>query len=239
MVILAIDSSTLRAAVAVATSGRPPRVAPANPDQRHGRGLIPAIVDLLALEGKTPRDLDRVAVGLGPGSYTGLRIGLTAAKTLAYTIGCPLLPLDSMEAIARNAPVEAARITVVIDAQRGDAYVADFAREESDPRPRRLAPTRIEPMAVWAPGLEPGTWILGPTLDRLVAPWPASVHLGSLDQGHPRGEILIELATEADAAGRVADPFLLEPFYLRRSAAEDQWDARKGLERPRSPGPKP
>ncbi len=110
--------------------GLEPRVAPpeaeSDPARRHGRGLIPAIAALLALEGLAVADLDAVAVGLGPGSYTGLRIGLTAAKTLAYAAGKPLVPLDSLEAIARNAPDDARQVVVAVDAQRGDAYLAEF-----------------------------------------------------------------------------------------------------------------
>ncbi len=230
MIFLAIDTSTPRAALALGRPGDHPRVAPpeTDPSRRHGRGLIPAIVSLLEAEGVNLADLGAIAVGLGPGSYTGLRIGLTAAKTLAYAVRKPLLALDSLEAIARNAPADALRVAVAVDAQRGDAYVAEFARQGPGTPLLRQTPTRIEPVGIWASSLEPGTLILGPALEKLLPTWPGHVDQGTLDQGHPDPAALIELALEAFESGRTLDPFFVEPVYLRRSAAEDQWEARKG-----------
>ena len=230
MILLAIDTSTQRAALALARPGLESRVPPPDADpgraSRHGRGLIPAISALLAAEGLTVADLGAIAVGLGPGSYTGLRIGLTAAKTLAYAAKKPLVAIDSLEAIARNAPEDAPKVVVAVDAQRGDAYLADFARESPGAPPRRLGPTRIEAVEPWARALDPRTLVLGPALDRLLADWPESTRLGTIDQGHPDSARLIPLAREALEAGRALDPFFVEPIYLRRSAAEDQWERR-------------
>ena len=231
MILLAIDTSTPRAALALGGPGREPRVAPIDPEdgpgRRHGRALIPAIRALLDEAGVTVADLGAIAVGLGPGSYTGLRIGLTAAKTLAYAIGQPLVALDSLEAIARGAPVDALRVAVAVDAQRGDAYVAGFARSTEGAPLLRLGPTTIEPVEAWALALGPGTMVLGPGLDRLLSRWPEALRLGTVDQGHPDPGNLIPLAWAAfHDAGRRLDPFFVEPIYLRRSAAEDQWEAR-------------
>jgi tRNA threonylcarbamoyladenosine biosynthesis protein TsaB len=228
LIVLAIDTSTPRAALALCRPGLEPRVAPpdleGDPARRHGRGLIPAIAALLALEGLTVADLGAIAVGLGPGSYTGLRIGLTAAKTLAYTAGKPLVAIDSLEAIARNASDDVLKVVVAVDAQRGDAYLADFARDSPGAPLLRLGPTRIEAVEPWARSLDPATLVLGPALDRLLATWPESARRGTLDQGHPDSARLVPLAREALEAGRVLDPFFVEPIYLRRSAAEDQWE---------------
>jgi len=237
--VLAMDTSTSTMALALDIGGGMIFTSEGDPTQRHGRGLVPAIRDLLRSAGLPPADLDALAVGLGPGSYTGLRVGLTAAKVLAFAGGRPLVGLDSLEAIARNAPTDTLRVAVVADAQRGDLYAADFARDRPGGPLRRSSPTRIESVLRWVAGLEgqgPVT-AMGPGLGRVTAALPASVSVAGASDSHPRGEILAALAREALDSGRRDDPWFLEPLYLRRSAAEDQWDARaattEGTGRPR------
>src|SRR5262249_21315007 len=138
----------------------------------------PAIRDLLREAGLDVRAIDVFAVGLGPGSYTGLRVGLTAAKVLAYAAGRPLVGFDSLEAIARNAPDDATRVTVVADAQRGALYSAAFGRDAPGGPLLRRTQTGVEPIAAWAARLSPGTLVLGPALqlDLLQAALPAHAH---------------------------------------------------------------
>ncbi|SIO45604.1 tRNA threonylcarbamoyl adenosine modification protein YeaZ [Singulisphaera sp. GP187] len=227
MNLLALDTSTNRAAVVVATTDGAVHTAASDPDQRHGRNLIPVIRDLLREANLTVADLDGIAVGLGPGSYTGLRIGLTAAKTLAYTAGKPLAGLDSLEMIARNAPDEERFVSVIADAQRGDLYVANFARTESAAPLVRTSPTRIESLAEWTAGLAVPTLVLGPGLERLTAPLPAHARTAPAAMSWPDGGRLLLLARDVWAAGRRDDPMFLEPQYLRRSAAEEQWERKQ------------
>jgi tRNA threonylcarbamoyladenosine biosynthesis protein TsaB len=224
--LLALDTSTLHAALALSRADGPPLVAPPDPATRHGRGLVPAIRDLLRQAGVALADLDGLAVGLGPGSYTGLRVGLMAAKALAYAARKPLVGLDSLEVVARNAPADAPRVAVVADAQRGDLAVAEFARPGPDAPLVRLGPTRIEPAALVPDRLPPSTLVLGPGLDRLKAPWPDALLRGDPSWDRPDGARLAALALDVWATGRRDDPWSLEPVYLRRSAAEDKWDPR-------------
>ena len=228
MKLLALDTSTLRAAVALADlePGGSIAVTPAASDAtaRHGRDLLPSIRDLLADAGVGLADVGAIAVGIGPGSYTGLRIGLTAAKTLAYATGARLIGLDSLELIAYSAPPDAVRVAVAADAQRGDVYVAEFRRASG--LLERISPTRIETAVAWAATIPSGTWVLGPALDRLGVIWPEGVIAGTVNQGHPQPEGLIELTRAAVHAGQSDEIWTLEPAYFRRSAAEDQWDRR-------------
>src|SRR5690242_12220662 len=94
--------------------------------RRHARDLAPAAADLLQRAGWRPRDVQAVIVGKGPGSYTGLRVGIMAAKAFAYATGCALVGVETFGAIARQAPSEALRLDVVADAQQGRAYWQRF-----------------------------------------------------------------------------------------------------------------
>lgn len=86
MNLLSLDTST-KHAIALATEAGLFCMTTPESVRRHGRDLIPQIGSLLEAAGIRAKDLDAIAVGLGPGSYTGLRVGVTAAKTLAYAVG--------------------------------------------------------------------------------------------------------------------------------------------------------
>ncbi len=229
--LLALDTSTPHGvlALSIARDGGRPFCAlrSLDPSARHGRALIPAICELLSDQGLSPTDLDGIVVGLGPGSYTGLRIGVTAAKTLAYALGVPLVGLDSIELVARNAPSDALFVSAIGDAQRGDLYVADFHRLALGAPLERIAPTRVVALAEWADQLSDEAFVIGPalTVDRLAPAIPARFRRPDNPEEnwpYPRG--LLDLAREVWESGRRDDPFSLEPTYLRRSAAEDQWE---------------
>jgi tRNA threonylcarbamoyladenosine biosynthesis protein TsaB len=177
-----------------------------------------------------PIELGTIAVGLGPGSYTGLRIGLTAARTLAYAAGARLVAFDSLEGFAQNAPADARKVWVVADAQRGDVYCAAFERREAGGPLSALAPSRIEPRGRWAEGLEAGAMVLGPGLgsEAIRSALPPRVVVGDPALNRPSGLRLLALARRIAASGAEPDAWRLEPNYLRRSAAEDLWETRGG-----------
>jgi tRNA threonylcarbamoyladenosine biosynthesis protein TsaB len=227
MIFLALDTSTERGAIGLSVRSGLVFESSTETARHHGRDLIPRLAATLREAGQSIRDIDALAVGLGPGSYTGLRVGLTAAKTLAYATRAPLIGLDSLEAIARNAPADASAISVIADAQRGQLYVAEYARVSPD----RLISTRscqIEHVSAWLARLEPGTLVLGPALDspRIRSALPAGFDFPDSALNYPVGHRLIDLARETWSTGRRDDPWLLEPRYLRQSSAEEQWNSR-------------
>src|SRR5262249_5318634 len=95
--------------------------------RRHARDLAPAVAELLAHERWKPRDMDGVLVSRGPGSYTGLRVGVMSAKTFAYATGCALVALETFAVIASQAPAEIKQLTVLADAQQDKVYIQNFA----------------------------------------------------------------------------------------------------------------
>lgn len=228
MNLLALDTSTEQAVVTLASGSGQILSAESEAGRRHGRDLIPQLRDLLAAGGIRPGELDAIAVGVGPGSYTGLRVGVTAAKTLAYATGAALVAVDSLHVIGRNAPDGPTRIAVIADAQRNDLYLASLTRTFPGLPPCPDGETRIEPLDSWVKSLEPGTVVLGPALDlpRIRSAVPSEFLAAPDVSNHPKARHLLDLARAAFQAGRRENPWLLEPSYLRRSAAEDQWHAR-------------
>lgn len=222
MNVLALDTSTRHAALAVARADGAVFVAPSDPEERHGRALVPAIRDLLRESGLALADLDGLGVGLGPGSYTGLRVGVTAIKTLAYAANKPLVGLDSIEAVAMNAPADETHVTVSVAAQRKEVHLVEFGRAGATHPLVHLGPTRTVSVMTWLDSLARETYLLGPGNEGIMC---VPAHVRRPDDplmNYPQGGRLLELARAALTSGRRDVPWFLEPTYLRRSAAEDQ-----------------
>jgi tRNA threonylcarbamoyladenosine biosynthesis protein TsaB len=227
--LLVVDTSTQRAAIGVQTRLGQTHALTSDAGRQHGRDLIASIRAILGMAQLATAEIELVGVGLGPGSYTGLRVGLTAAKTIAYATGALLVGLDSLEAIAGNAPPEADLVAVIADAQRGDLYVSDWVRNGPGGPLHSTQPCRIESLPAWLGRLDPGALVLGPALQNpeIRAAIPAQHLVAHLESNFPDPEHLIQLAVAAHAVGLHADLWTLEPRYLRRSSAEDKWEARR------------
>ncbi len=193
--------------------------------RRHTRELVPAMKVLLAQADWTPRDLNAVVVSIGPGSYTGLRVGLMSAKTFAYVTGCALIGLETFAAIAWQAPAEANQLAVIADAQQGKIYVQCFTRSADGwIAADALA---IRPFAEWLPTCSPDTWVSGPGLEAFLKQLPTRQLVAPRPDWTPRAESLLTLGLAAFQAGRRDDPFAVEPLYLRPSSAEELWLKRQ------------
>ncbi len=194
--------------------------------RRHARDLTPAIGELLATQGWVPRELAAVLVSRGPGSYTGLRVGVMAAKTLAYATGCVVLGVDTFAAIARQAPAAALQIEVIADAQQRRVYVQRFVRVAPGEPPRADSELAVEEFTVRLGAPREGTWVTGPGLRAAAGELPPGWLVAPDSDWEPRPERLLELGLERFRAGERDDVWALEPLYLRRSSAEEQWERR-------------
>ncbi len=187
---------------------------------------MPAIRDLIREAGIAPKELGGIAVSLGPGSFTGLRVGLMAAKALAYATGAKVAGLGSMEILARNAPADVRSVCVIVDAQRSDLHVADFDRHAAVADWVARGGPRIESVTEAIARWEASTFVLGPGVERIVGQIPDAIRRGDEAANHPDARRVLELGREAFARGQSDDYWSLEPIYLRRSAAEDVWDKK-------------
>ncbi len=198
--------------------------------------LVPTFQTLLAEAGIAAKDLKAIAVGIGPGSYTGLRVGVMAAKTLAYATGAHLVALDSLEFFARSAPILGGSLRILIDAQRGDFHVADYERIDRDAPLRKLGPTRLISGELLSTSSPTPETIGGPGVTAWKHAWPSGSTILTGDEAAPYE--LLAMAHAAIAEGRFSDAHSLEPGYFRESAAEDLWRARD-LTSPRPPSGSP
>lgn len=189
---------------------------------QHGRLVVPSIRETIEKAGIDRHDIRLLAVGLGPGSFTGLRIGLTAMKGLALAWRLPLVGLSSMDVLACSLPDPPAAFRVAIDAQRGDCQLGLYSFTEESDRPTRQGPIQL---ARWADlESDPGPPVFSPDADR-VRRQSSGPNGEPLVLVRPRAEALLDLARLAWRKQEFLDPWFAEPEYLRRSAAEENREA--------------
>lgn len=229
--LLALDTSTLTLDLALVDGAGAVRAhVIEGPPRRQSERLPELVVELLAAQHLALCDLTGFVVGLGPGSFTGLRIGLATLKGLAYALERPLAGVSSLAALALEGPPDAELWPVAV-VKRGDLYVGRY---------RRCADARTGPAAVEL--LEPETSLTVEALARelrlaagrgvrMLGPALESVRGELLERGVP-GECLLDAPRwpSAPALARLAPPlppyrkedvFALEPRYLRGSGAEE------------------
>jgi tRNA threonylcarbamoyladenosine biosynthesis protein TsaB len=185
--------------------------------------VLPAAVRLWERAGITAADLDAVAVSAGPGSYTGLRVGFSLAKGMALARGLPVVAIPTLEAVAYQHRDAAARRCAVVDAGRGQLYVARFERGQMLPRQRgQVAVLTPDELAGRLAAERRPLLVCGELYPRLIdtlrAEAAPSVRFVSPAAALRRPAFLAELALLRLAAGAVGDPAPLQPLYLRRPA---------------------
>jgi tRNA threonylcarbamoyladenosine biosynthesis protein TsaB len=222
--ILILETSERVGQVAVALDDRLLAVRRLEEARRHNRDLAPAVRDLCAEQGWSVRDLGAVIVSRGPGSYTGLRVGVMSAKALAYAAGCALLAVDTFHAVAAQAPAVVNRLDVIADAQQGHIYVQSFLR--GGEAIRQEAPLRIHPLGDWQAQRPVDAWVSGPGLAVYADRLPAGTPVVEKELWYPQAESLLRLGWESYVRGQRDDFWSLEPLYLRPSAAEEKWQTR-------------
>jgi tRNA threonylcarbamoyladenosine biosynthesis protein TsaB len=222
--LLILETSGRTGQVALALGGELRGVRRLDEARRNARDLAPATAALLAEQGWRPRELQAVIVSRGPGSYTGLRVGIMSAKTLAYATGCALLAVDTFAALALQAPPSVPRIDVLADAQQEKVYVQSFVRSANGWQPStELAIRRV---ADWLAAREPNAWATGPGLLKWASRLPADVPQLDASLWEPQPASLLHIGLARYLTGERDDPWTLEPLYLRPSSAEEQWRGR-------------
>lgn len=225
MRILALETTEAIGSLAAWADGRLLAELSLESTQRSAQCLAPGLKALLGRVGWYATDIDLVAVTMGPGSFTGLRVGVTAAKTLAYCAGAELLGVDTLETIAAATPDGVDAVSVATDAQRGEVMVGRF-RRASDGWLRPEAAARLLRTAEWLNTVEPGQAVSGPILRKLADRVPACAVVLPPTCWHPTAANVARLAQRDYATGRRDDLWTFAPRYSRPSAAEEKWNRR-------------
>lgn len=224
--ILALETSGRRGSAAIGSDSGLRDVASISGEMRHAAELMPAVDALCRRHGWVPNTLTDVFVSIGPGSFTGLRIAVTIARTLAWSVGARIVAVPTLDCIARNALDAAPRpqhVAVVLDAKRSQVYAAAFAMRGDGCRRTHdaclLAPAEFlarcpRPLAVLGEGVAyhrpaidaAGVTVLDPEL------WPG------------RAEHVLNVGLELAEAAQFTAPGDLIPLYIRRPEAEEKWE---------------
>lgn len=128
MKILAFDTSSSRLSAGVYDGARPLALYESDGPARHSEILVPVLEKILKQARLSPAKIDCIAVGLGPGSFTGLRIAVTTAKVLAYALKTKLIGVSSLEVAARMRKEEG-KFAVLVDAKKSQVYAAVYERK--------------------------------------------------------------------------------------------------------------
>ena len=220
MVILAADTSTGFGSVAIRGPGGDILLVRMDGERPHSETLLPSVDEALSLAGLTRREVRALAVGTGPGIFTGLRVGLSTFKGWALALGLPLLPVPSHGAAAFFSLREGKEVLVLTDARKGEVFASRFRGLDENGLPSKRGGTVLLPLekvGSWAsPPLPAPARILGTAVPLLLEKggeeWMGENDPSSLDPLAPGvlciGEILLSL-------GRSVGPESLVPEYVR------------------------
>jgi tRNA threonylcarbamoyladenosine biosynthesis protein TsaB len=218
-IILGIDTATWTAAVGVVRDG----VVLAEGVHRESRShtaSLPGLVERVLDEaGVRVEDVEGVAVSIGPGSFTGLRVGLALAKGIAFAGGLPVVGVPTLEGLAWVADAAPGdTICAALDARKQEVYAALFAAATAGPR--RLTPDlALRPQAL-AARLPAPCVLVGDAGEVYGEILGAHATLRPMASHHPRGGVIARLGGERLAAGERPNPGALEPVYVRLPDAE-------------------
>ncbi|MFO1022075.1 MAG: tRNA (adenosine(37)-N6)-threonylcarbamoyltransferase complex dimerization subunit type 1 TsaB [Planctomycetales bacterium] len=189
--------------------------------RNRAQNLVIAIRDMFREGGFKPRDCTQISVGIGPGSFTGLRVGIVCAKTLAYACECPVAAIPTLRGLAENAPANVSRGTCVVDAQRQEVFAQTFEREAAGTW-KETGEIRILPFVTWGSELTPADAVLGPALEEREELLARKCRVLDRTLWQPSGKSLAKLGALHEFQRTCWDVL---PLYVRKSAAEEKWDA--------------
>jgi tRNA threonylcarbamoyladenosine biosynthesis protein TsaB len=225
---LALETSSDVGGVAVGQGGNLLESAPLDSSRRHAAELLPSIADLCQRHEIRPVDIGRVYVSKGPGSFTGLRIGITVARMMAFAGGSAVVGVATMDVVAQNAlgvTPKPERLVVLLDARRGNVYGAVY-RLEGNAYVAQADPIEAAPDA-FLRNQPPETAVLGHGLTaHRETVENSALPILSEPLFAPRVQTVYRLGHGLAEAGQFVDPRRLVPTYIRKPSAQEVWERK-------------
>ena len=188
-------------------------------DNRSAASLAPEIKAVCARHQWALSSIDLLAVTTGPGSFTGLRVGIVTAKTLGYALDTPVVGINTLDVIALQA-LSSGSVEVVMDAQRNSVFRRRYTVQQGQ------LPTPIDEVTIiddqqWAEAIPDGMKVSGPVLAKLKDNLPEHIELEDESLWAPKAISVAKLARHSKP---LDSPLALMPNYFRKSAAEEKHD---------------
>lgn len=225
MNILAIDTSTMISTVTIASNYEIIGDFNVNQQKTHSESLVPMIEGLLDLLGMSIKDIDAYVIAKGPGSFTGLRIGMTVAKTLAQVHDKKLIPISTLEALANNSSSNYLRAPM-LDARGNRVYAAVYDKHETEVIKEDLY--EIEDFIKLVDDLDEEVELIGEISTKYIEDFK-NAHSLPINFNNCIGKSLIRLGLIY--INESPNLFEISPNYLRKSQAERELDKKKDQEK--------
>ena len=222
---LAIETSARIGSVALAEDGNTLAESTFPHGLQHAARIIPAIDNLCRQLHWTSADLREIFVSAGPGSFTGLRIGITLAKTLSFATGAALVAVPSVRVLVENAPPDAKNVIIVLDAKRDQIFTASFTRAADGWT--ELEPAQLGTLAAILANTPRPVHLIGegiPYHKKFIPESDAQIYLTDESCWRPQAKIVATLGWQMAREGRFTDTMSLRPIYIRRPEAEEKMD---------------
>ena len=228
---IAIETSSRAGSIAAVLDGTVVAEAQFEPGLQHAAMIVPIIDGLCRAQGWSPDRIEELYVSAGPGSFTGLRIGVTLAKTLALTTGVKLVAVPTVRVLVENAPADARHVIIVLDAKREQIFTARFERDHAAWVQRE--PAHLGSLGEMLARAPRPVYLLGegiPYHGNYIPKGDAAVIVTAPETWRPRAPIVAQLGAAMAQVGAFTDPDRFTPIYIRRPEAEEKHEARAKAE---------
>ncbi len=199
---------------------------------QHAAGIVPMIDRLVRSRAWVPHDLTELYVSAGPGSFTGLRIAVTLAKTLALVTGAKIVSVPTARVLVENVPSDARQVIIVLDAKRDQIFTARFTRTSDTGPWTEAEPPRLDALTNMLARAGRPVYLLGegiPFHQKFIDASDQNVILTSSDTWRARAQVVATVGHAMARQGNFVDVDRFTPIYIRKPEAEEKWEKAHGV----------